>query len=116
MINKDSEDNDKVRIYKISVEMFIGRKGGTTSMLIMECISIAPCNINEISKKIGLHYNTVKYHVDLLCENELLENDGKKYGRLYYFSQKLLENLDAYKQVLYKANFKAKIRNDSYDK
>lgn len=85
--------------YKL-MKLFIGRKGGDTSIKIMECISVKPSNINQIAEELGITYNTVKYHVDLLSENGLLENNGSKYGRLYYFSEKLLNNFDKYQEIL----------------
>ncbi len=80
-------------------KLILQRKGGLTSLKVMEVILKYPSNINEIADIIKMDYNTVKYHVEILVENNLIKPNGSTYGCVYESSEDLMENIDIYESV-----------------
>ena len=69
---------------KEMVDLLLGRKGGKTTMRIIDQILYRPYSINQLSKILKLDYKTIQYHIELILSLELVEHTNKKYGALYY--------------------------------
>lgn len=81
------------------VDLILGRKGGKTTIRVIDQILYQPNNVHQLSKILKLDYKTVQYHVELIKQSELIETDEKKYGTLYYPTKKLIKNLKDYEQI-----------------
>lgn len=81
------------------VQLLVGRKGGQTTIKIIDQILDQPNNINQLSKILKLDYKTVKYHMHLILELKLVDGNDKKYGSLYFPTKKLTNNLNEYEQI-----------------
>ncbi len=68
-----------------------GTKGGIRRATIIKALKERPMTASQIQRMIHLDYKTVRYHLDLLIENNFIETIGKKYGQLYIISP-LLES------------------------
>ncbi len=79
--------------------LLLGRKGGKTTIRIIDQILTHPYNMNQLSEILKLDYNTVKYHMKLILKLDLVESDGSNYGSLYFPSKKLINNLNEYEQI-----------------
>ena len=82
------------------------RRGGNTTIRIIDEILKNPLNKNQLAKKLQLDYRTIIYHTNITTEYDLI--DEKIYGKtsLYYPSEKLLMNMGLYKLI--KENVKKK--------
>ncbi len=69
-----------------------GTKGGRTRARIIIALKERPMNANQLADLLGLDYKTIRYHLDLLIDNELLTTAGKRYGLMYFLSPKLESN------------------------
>ena len=56
-------------------------------------------NTNQIRISLNLDYRTVKHHLDVLEENDLITSMGNRYGRMYFPSQKLEENIGLFEEI-----------------
>lgn len=79
--------------------LLLKRKGGRTSIRIIDAILDRPLNAYQLSKLLGLDYKTILYHVTLFCESNFLIKEKESYGPLYYPSEKLLENIIEYEKI-----------------
>lgn len=79
--------------------LLLGRKGGRTTMRIIDKILKKPYNTNQLSIELNLDYNTIKYHMHLILKSELVIQSEGKYGSLFYPSSKLINNLKEYEQI-----------------
>lgn len=79
--------------------LILGRKGGRTTVKIIDEILKQPYNTNQLSNELDLDYNTVKYHMHLILKSELVVQSENKYGSLFYPSPKLINNLKEYEQI-----------------
>ncbi|MBR2558493.1 MAG: ArsR family transcriptional regulator [Methanobrevibacter sp.] len=79
--------------------LLLKRKGGSTSIKIIDKLLEQPRNINQLSKILKLDYKTIKYHVTLFFELQYLEKGKEKYGPLYYPSDKLINSIVEYEEI-----------------
>lgn len=76
--------------------LILGRKGGATSVRIIDLLLDTPCNISQISKIVNIHYTTADYHIDLLSKNDIVKKDSNGYGALYFPGSILINNIEEY--------------------
>jgi predicted transcriptional regulator len=63
--------------------ILLGTKGGIRRATIINALKERPMTASQLQRMMGLNYKTVRYHLDLLLENGLIETTGKRYGQLY---------------------------------
>ena len=69
--------------------LIAGSKGGENRARIIKELNNRPYNVNQLAEKLYLDYKTVRYHIDILEENDIVESTGKKYGALYFLTNKM---------------------------
>ena len=69
--------------------LIAGSKGGENRARIIKKLNNRPYNVNKLAEKLYLDYKTVRYHIDILEENDIVESTGKKYGALYFLKNKM---------------------------
>ena len=69
--------------------LIAGSKGGENRARIIKELNNRPYNVNKLAEKLSLDYKTVRYHIDILEENDIVESTGKKYGALYFLKNKM---------------------------
>lgn len=79
--------------------LLLKRKGGPTSIIIIDALLDRPRNAYQLSKLLGFDYKTIIYHVTLFCESDFLIKEKENYGSLYYPSKKLLDNIIEYEKI-----------------
>jgi DNA-binding transcriptional ArsR family regulator len=77
-----------------------GTKGGINRARIMDELKNRPYNINQLAEKLSLDYKTVKHHINVLEENDVITSTGKRYGALYFLSDKMEENYDDFQEIM----------------
>jgi len=68
-------------------------------MKIIDLIKEKPYNINQLAESLGLDYKAVQHHISVLEKNNLVTKMGEKYGVLYFFSNYLESNIEAFNEV-----------------
>ena len=96
------------------IELLKCRKGGKTTMEIMDLILQQPLNKNQIAKMIHKDYHTIRYHLQIMCQNKYIIQ--KEIGKRYYYwpSKKLIKNIDTYNKI--KDSFKKEKEENDYEK
>ncbi len=56
-------------------------------------------NTNQLRIMLDLDYRTVKHHLEVLEDNDLITSAGNKYGKMYFVSQKLEESMETFEEV-----------------
>ena len=79
--------------------LFTGTRGGTNRGRIIETIREQPMNTNQLRILLDLDYRTVKHHLDVLEDNDLITSAGNSYGKMYFVSQKLLESMGDFDEM-----------------
>lgn len=78
------------------LNLITGRKGGKTTIKIIDCILKKPYNKNQLAKTLNLDYNTIAYHVNIMKNHDYLTEE--KFEKCYYYhpSKKLFNSIEEY--------------------
>ena len=76
--------------------ILIGRKGGKTTIKIIDELLIKPYNANQLSARLKLDYKTIVHHMNIVCEHNYVDKEETKNSNIYYPSNKLINCLDEY--------------------
>lgn len=79
--------------------LFGGSKGGENRIRIIDMLKEQPRNINQLAESLNLDYKAVQHHISVLEKNNLVTRVGEKYGVLYFISNYLEYNIEAYNEV-----------------
>jgi predicted transcriptional regulator len=84
--------------------LFAGSRGGDNRMKIIDLLKERPYNINQLSESLGLDYKAIQHHILVLQKNNLITKMGEKYGVLYFISNYLEANIEAFNEIKSKIN------------
>jgi predicted transcriptional regulator len=73
--------------------------GGFNRGRILEELFKKPQNANELSKNLDLEYKTVRYHLKVLLENNIITSVGGGYGKTYFPSEEIEKNKDVFDEI-----------------
>ncbi len=80
--------------------LFMGSKGGINRARILNLIHEKPCNAHKISEGLNLNYKTVKHHLKLLEENNVITcTKGVRYGALFFISDEMKSNYKLFQEI-----------------
>jgi DNA-binding transcriptional ArsR family regulator len=84
--------------------LFAGSRGGDNRMMIIDLLKERPYNINQLSESLGLDYKAIQHHILVLQKNNMITKMGEKYGVLYFISNYLEANIEAFNEIKSKIN------------
>jgi DNA-binding transcriptional ArsR family regulator len=84
--------------------LFAGSRGGDNRMKIIDLLKERPYNINQLSESLGLDYKAIQHHILVLQKNNMITKMGEKYGVLYFISNYLEDNIEAFNEIKAKTN------------
>ena len=75
-------------------------RGGPSRVRIVRAIDARPRNANQLAEALDLDYTTVRHHLDVLMENNVLRRSGDEYGAVYLFTDQVRDHWDTVEEVL----------------
>lgn len=82
--------------------VFAGTSGGPNRARIVKVLYEKPYNAQKLAERLDLDYKTVRYHLKILKENNMIISGENTYGTLYFLSTKMRENYDVLIEILKK--------------
>ena len=80
--------------------LIAGTRGGINRARLIDELNNRPYNANQLAKSLDLDYKTVKHHLNVLAENNMVITCGEgKYGTVYMLSNIMEENFDSFKKI-----------------
>jgi len=80
--------------------VFAGTSGGPNRARIVRALNERPYNAHQLAEKLGLNYKTIRHHLKILQENNIITSTGKnKYGELYFLSKEMEESYGIFKDL-----------------
>ncbi len=58
-------------------------RGGPTRVEILQALDDRPRNANQLADALDYDYTTVRHHLDVLEENNVVTSQGEEYGVVY---------------------------------
>ncbi|MFD1645808.1 MULTISPECIES: ArsR/SmtB family transcription factor [Haloarchaeobius] len=77
-----------------------GTRGGENRVRILRAIDERPRNANKLAEELDLDYKTVRHHLDVLMENDIVENSGDDYGAVYLPTGQARDHWDTVEQII----------------
>ena len=63
--------------------VFASTRGGPTRVEIVDALRERPRNANELAETLEYDYTTIRHHLDILQDNNVLKSTGSGYGNVY---------------------------------
>ncbi|WP_254546474.1 ArsR/SmtB family transcription factor [Halomarina pelagica] len=77
-----------------------GTRGGPNRARILQTLRRRPRNANQLAEALDLHYETVRHHLDVLVDNDVLVTGGDGYGAVYLPSPRVRQQWDVVESIL----------------
>ncbi len=79
--------------------LIAGSKGGENRARIILELNRRPYNANKLAQKLSLDYKTIRHHIGVLEENNLVKSTGESYGALYFLSEEMEKGFDIFLEI-----------------
>jgi DNA-binding transcriptional ArsR family regulator len=79
--------------------LFAGSRGGENRIRIIDLLKDRPYNMNQLAEALGVDYKAAQHHIGVLEKNNMVSREGEKYGVLYFVSNYLEANIEAFNEV-----------------
>lgn len=80
--------------------LIAGSTGGPNRAKIIILLHERPYNAHQLAEKLNLNYKTVRHHLKVLKENNVITSSGKqKYGELYFLSDRMMNNYEVFNEI-----------------
>ena len=66
-----------------------GTRGGPNRVRILRALDEHPRNANKLAEDLDLDYKTVRHHLDVLVDNNVVVSSGDDYGAVYVPSEQV---------------------------
>ncbi len=77
-----------------------GTRGGPNRARILQELDERPRNANRLAEDVDLAYNTVRHHLDVLEENDIVTSSDESYGTIYLPSDRARANWDTVEDII----------------
>lgn len=79
--------------------LIAGMKGGINRARIIKALYERPYNANQLSEELNLDYKTIRHHIKILEQNNVIKSSGEKYGKMYFLSNEMEENYNVFNEI-----------------
>ena len=80
--------------------LLAGTRGGETRARIICALDERPRNANQLAETLELEYNTIRYHLELLEDHDVLEPGEQDYGTMYFLTDRFEGHREAFEGIL----------------
>ena len=77
-----------------------GTRGGENRSRVLRALDRRPRNPNQLAEALDLDYTTVRHHLDVLVENNVLREPSEEYAAVYLFTEQVESQWDTVEDVL----------------
>ena len=77
-----------------------GTRGGTNRARILRALDERPRNANRLAEDLDLDYKTIRHHLDVLADNDVVENSGGDYGAVYLPTDRARHHWDTIEDII----------------
>ena len=80
--------------------LIAGTRGGINRARIIKLLQERPYNAHQLAEKLQLDYKTIRHHIKVLEENNIITASGeKKYGTVYFLSTNMEHNYNLFNEI-----------------
>jgi predicted transcriptional regulator len=75
-------------------------RGGENRARIIRALSEKPMNANELAEELDLGYKTIRHHLELLVDHDVLEPGGSDYAKLYFITDRFEHHRETFETIM----------------
>ena len=77
-----------------------GTRGGYNRIRIIDALRERPYNANQLSEVLNMDYRTIRHHLKVMTDNNILARPaGDSYGSMYFLSGMMEKNLGTFEEI-----------------
>ncbi|MFB6282231.1 MAG: winged helix-turn-helix domain-containing protein [Haloferacaceae archaeon] len=80
--------------------LLAGTRGAENRVRIVRALGDRPRNANQLAERLDLDYNTVRHHLDMLEDHDVVESGGDEYGTLYFLTDRFERNRETFEAIV----------------
>ena len=80
--------------------LIAGTRGGENRAKIIRQLDERPKNANQLAAALDIKYNTVRHHLDMLLDHDVIEEGEQDYGKLYFLSDEFEEHREMFESII----------------
>lgn len=77
-----------------------GTRGGANRARILRALDDRPRNANQLAEDLDLDYKTIRHHLDVLVDNDVVESTGDDYGAVYLLTDRTEHNWETVEDII----------------
>ncbi|WP_424016736.1 winged helix-turn-helix domain-containing protein [Halorientalis pallida] len=77
-----------------------GTRGGVNRARLLRALEERPRNPNQLAEDLDLNYDTVRHHLDVLTDNDVVRSSGDDYGAVYLPSETARHHWDVVEEII----------------
>ena len=79
--------------------LITGKRGGVNRARIIKSLHDRPYNAHQLSIELDLDYKTVRHHIKILEDNNVIKPTGDSYSKLYFLTGEVEDNYEIFKEI-----------------
>jgi predicted ArsR family transcriptional regulator len=79
--------------------LFTATRGGYNRVRIVRTLSERPMNANRLAEELDVSYKTVRHHLDMLAEHDVVEAGEADYAKLYFLTDRFERYRDTFETI-----------------
>lgn len=77
-----------------------GARGGPNRIRILRALDERPWNANQLATELDLDYTTVRHHLDVLTDHDVVKNSTDDYGTMYSLTDRVRDDWELVEEVI----------------
>jgi DNA-binding transcriptional ArsR family regulator len=76
-----------------------GTRGGENRVRLLRAVDEQPRNANQLAEDLDLNYKTIRHHLDVMTDNDILRKSGDDYGAVYLPTKRVEKHWDTVEDI-----------------
>lgn len=77
-----------------------GTRGGVNRVRMLRALDDRPRNANQLAEELDLNYDTIRHHLDVLTDNNVVKASGNDYGAVYLLTDMAHDHWDIIEDIM----------------
>lgn len=79
--------------------LILGTRGGVNRAKIIKKLNERPYNAHQLAEELNVNYRTIRHHIKILEDSDVVNSAGEKYGKMYFLSDSMEKNYDDFEII-----------------
>lgn len=79
--------------------LILGTRGGINRAKIIKKLKERPYNAHQLAEELNVNYRTIRHHIKILEDSDVVKSAGEKYGKMYFLSEDMEKNYNDFETI-----------------